>query len=213
MTMSTRDSRGFTLIAALLLTLLLSALAVGLLFLVTGEQRMGNNDLENNLAYYGAEAGIENLTAQLSQLYQTSQTPNAAAISALTAATNYPTTVTGSNITNMNYLESITWPANQTNGTPCPNSPNPCGSWDIVGSGSDQGMVASLIPFNLQVTATRAASAGEVTSNTSLNTTGASVNLTRTVEVALLRSKLQLRRAGSHQWPSVPGFRIHPNLH
>src|SRR5580700_998173 len=93
MRMSTRDSRGFTLIAALLLTLLLSGLAVGLLFLVTGEQRMGNNDLENNLAYYGAEAGIENLTAQLSQLYQTSQTPNAAAISALTAATNYPTTV------------------------------------------------------------------------------------------------------------------------
>jgi type II secretory pathway pseudopilin PulG len=186
MRMSKRDSRGFTLIAALLLTLLLSGLAVGLLFLVTGEQRMGNNDLENNLAYYGAEAGIENLTAQLSQLYQTSQSPNAAAITALTAATNYPTTVTGSNITNMNYLETIAWPPNQSNGTPCPNSPNPCGSWDIVGSGSDQGMVASLIPFTLQVTAIRAASAGEVTSNSSINPTGAAVNLTRTVEVALL---------------------------
>ncbi|MFZ0759248.1 MAG: PilX N-terminal domain-containing pilus assembly protein, partial [Candidatus Sulfotelmatobacter sp.] len=183
---SKRDSRGFTLIAALLLTLLLSGVAVGLLYLVTSEQRMGNNDLEGNLAFYGAESGMENLTAQLSQLYQTSQTPTAASITALTSASNYPTAVSGSNITNMNYVESITWPATQTNGTACANAPNPCGSWDIVGSGSDQGMVASLIPFTLQVTATRAASAGEVTNNSAISPTGASFSLSRTVEVALL---------------------------
>jgi len=85
---SKRDSRGFTLIAALLLTILLSAAAVGLLFLVSNEARMGGNDLEGNLAYYGAEAGIENLTAQLSQLYQTSQTPVAADINALASPVN-----------------------------------------------------------------------------------------------------------------------------
>jgi hypothetical protein len=181
-----RDSRGFTLIAALLLTLLLSAMAVGLLYLVNNEQRMGGNDLEGNLAYYGAESGIENLTAQISQLYQSSQTPTAASITALASPANYPTAVTGSNITSMNYVESVTWPSTQTSGQPCPNLPNPCGSWDIVGSGPDQGMVASLIPFNLQVTATRASSAGEATSNAALTPTGASVNLTRTVEVALL---------------------------
>jgi hypothetical protein len=182
----TRDSRGFTLIAALLLTLLLSAMAVGLLYTVSNEQRMGGNDLEGNLAYYGAESGIENLTAQLSQLYQSSQTPDAASINALAGPANYPTAVAGSNITNMNYVESITWPANQTNGQPCPNAPNPCGSWDIVGSGPDQGMVASLIPFNLQVTATRQSSAGQIGSTAALAASGASVNLTRTVEVALL---------------------------
>src|SRR6202167_2435745 len=85
-----RDSRGFTLIAALLLTLLMSALAVGLLYLVNNEQRMGGNDLEGNEAYYGAESGIENLTAQLSILYQTSQTPTAASINALTNPANFP---------------------------------------------------------------------------------------------------------------------------
>jgi len=183
---SKRDSRGFTLIAALLLTVLLSAVAVGLLYIVSNEQRMGGNDLEGNLAYYGAESGIENLTAQLSQLYQTSQTPDALSISALTNPANYPTAITGSNITGMNYVENITWPSTQTNGQPCPNLPNPCGSWDIVGSGSDQGMVATLIPFNLQVTATRASSSGEATNNAAITPTGASVNLTRTVEVALL---------------------------
>jgi hypothetical protein len=174
-----KDSRGFTLIAALLLTVLLSAVAVGLLYMVNNEQHMGGNDLESNVAYYGAEAGMENLTAQLSQLYQTSQTPNAAAITALASASNYPTTVSGSNITNTNYVESITWPSSDAAG-------NPTGTWDIVGSGPNQGMVASMIPFNLNVIATRNGSAGEATTNSSITPTGASVNLTRTVQVALL---------------------------
>jgi hypothetical protein len=183
---SHRDSRGFTLIAALLMTVLLSGVAVGLLYMVSNEARMGGNDLEGNLAYYGAEAGIENLTSQLSTLYQSSQSPDAVSINALTSPANYPTYVSGSNITNMNYVESITWPANQTNGQPCPNAPNPCGSWDIVGSGPDQGMVASLIPFTLQVTATRQASVGQSANYSTAAASGAAVNLTRTVEVALL---------------------------
>jgi len=183
---SNQDSRGFTLIAALLLTLLLSAMAVGLLYMVTNEQHMGNNDLENNLSYYGAEAGIENLTAQLSQLYQSSQTPDQASILALATAPYFPSAITGSNISSMTYNESITWPPNQSDGTPCPNAPNPCGSWNIVGSGQDQGMVASLIPFTLQVTATRQSSAGISSKSALAGSAGSSVNLTRTVEVALL---------------------------
>jgi len=185
MPMKHRDQRGFTLIAALLLTVLLSGVAVGLLFMVSNEARMGGNDLEGNLAYYGAEAGIENLTSELSQLYQSSQSPTAASITALTTSSNYPTAVPGSNVANINYLESISWPTTKSDGTACPNAPNPCGSWDIVGSGPDQGMVATLIPFTLQVTATRAAGSGQ-SSTDAAAATGASVNLTRTVEVALL---------------------------
>lgn len=170
---SKRDARGFTLIAALLLTILLSGVAIGLMYMVSNETRMGGNDLEGNLAFYGAEAGIETLTSQLSQLYQTSQTPNAAAITALTSPSNFPTMVSGSNISSINYVETITWPLSDAAG-------NPKGTWDIVGSGPDQGMVATLIPFNLQVTATRQSGSGVVAA------TGASMNMTRTVEVALL---------------------------
>jgi len=184
----TEDSRGFTLIAALLLTLLLSAMAVGLIYLVSNEQRMGNNDLEGNIAYYGAEAGIENLTSQLSQLYQTSQSPNAAAINALSTPVNWPTNVTGSNVSGMTFPQyNVTWPSTYPDGkTPCPGTPpNPCGGWDIVGSGSDQGMVASLIPFNVTVTAQRLSTANQVGTN-ALAATGAEVTISRTVEVALL---------------------------
>src|SRR5258708_7740714 len=179
-----RDSRGFTLIAALLVTLLLSAWAVGLMFTVTDEVRMGGNDMEGNQAYYGAEAGMENLTAQLSQLYQTSQSPVAADINALTnpATAVYPTAIAGSNITFMNYTQSITWPPTDDNGAPCA---NPCGTWNIIGSGADQGLVATIIPFNLQVNASRQAMAGQMGSNV-LASSGAAVNMTRTVEVALI---------------------------
>ncbi len=85
----------------------------------------------------------------------------------------------------MTYSECITWPPN--NNAVLLALTNPTGAWDIVGSGSDQGMVATLIPFTLSVTATRASTAGEATNNAALtNITGASVNLSRTVEVALL---------------------------
>src|ERR1700694_4320173 len=89
------NSRGFTLIAALLLTVLLSGIAIGLLYMVSNEVRMGGNDLEGNMAYYGAEAGIETLTANLSQLYQTSQTPLPPAIIPLTIPPTNPPTIAG----------------------------------------------------------------------------------------------------------------------
>ncbi len=180
-----RDSRGFTLIAALLLTLLLSAMAVGLIYLVSNEQRMGNNDLESNVAYYGAEAGIENLTSQLSQLYQQSTTPSVASINALNTPANWPTAISGSQVTGLTYPQyGATWPSTLPNGTACP-TPNSCSQWDIVGSGQNGGMVASLIPFTLTVTAQRLSTANQVGTNV-LAATGAAVTLSRTVEVALL---------------------------
>ena len=119
-----RSSRGFTLIAALLITVLLSGVAVGLLFMVSNEVRMGGNDLEGNMAYYAAEAQIENLTSQLSRLYQTSQSPNAAAINALwTNPATWATSLSGSNVTNIAYTSPtatpmINWPTTQSNGQP-----------------------------------------------------------------------------------------------
>ena len=62
---ATRRSRGFTLIASLLMLALLSGIALGLMFLVNGSARMGGNDMESNMAYYGAEAGMEKLTSDV----------------------------------------------------------------------------------------------------------------------------------------------------
>jgi len=152
-------SRGFTLIAALLILVLLSGVAAGLLFIVTSETRMGGNDLESNLAYYGAESGMEKLTADLSSLYTQYMIPSNAQIQNLTNFPPTPAMVSG-----MNYTESITYPTDATG--------NPVSGWNTVSAGANQGLVAEIVPMSMQVIATRPG--------------GASVNITRKVEVALI---------------------------
>jgi hypothetical protein len=152
-------SRGFTLIAALLVLALLSAIAVSLLYMVHGAGQIGSNDLESNRAYYGAESGMELLTANLAALYQQNQSPTPAQ---LTNLTNSPPD--SSMISSMNYQESITW-------TPDANG-NPAAKTSVISSGPSAGLTAEIIPLTLKVTATRPG--------------GASVNMTRGVEVALI---------------------------
>ena len=82
-------SPGFTLVAALLILVLLSGVAAGLLFIVTNESRIGGNDLEANMACYGAESGMEKLTADLSSLYTQYMIPSNAQIQNLV---NFPPT-------------------------------------------------------------------------------------------------------------------------
>ena len=67
-------------------------------------------------------------------------------------------------IPNMNYTETISYPVN--------GSGEPASSWNTVSSGSNQGLYAELIPMTLQVIAARPS--------------GAEINITRNVEVALI---------------------------
>ncbi len=152
-------SRGFTLVASLLVLVLLSGIAVSLLFMVQGAGQVGNNDVETNRAYYGAESGMELLTANLAALYQQSQSPTPAQLTAL--ANNTPTSAM---IGSMNYLESVTW-------TPDANG-NPKATTSVISSGTNAGLTAEIVPLTLKVSATRPG--------------GASVNMTRGVEVALI---------------------------
>jgi Tfp pilus assembly protein PilX len=110
------NSAGFTLIAALLILVLLSGVAAGLIYLVTNESRMSGNDLETNLAYYGAESGMEKLTADVSALYTQYMIPTNAQIQNLTNFPPTPAMVSG-----MNYTETITYPTD-ANGNPVSSS-------------------------------------------------------------------------------------------
>ena len=103
-----KDSRGFTLIAALLLTVLLSGVAVGLLYMVNNEQHMGGNDLEGNVAYYGAEAGMENLTRSFLVVSDFADA-ECRSNHGTGKRAELPTTVSGSNITNIDYVRDHHW--------------------------------------------------------------------------------------------------------
>ena len=153
------SSQGYTLIAALLILVLLSGVAAGLIFLVDDETKMSGNDLEANLAYYGAESGMEKLTSDLANLYQSTQNPTSSQIQAL--ANDYPSSAM---VGAMNYTETITYSTN-SNG-------QPSSSYSTIPSGSEQGLYALTVPMTLQVIASRPA--------------GATVNMTRQVEVALI---------------------------
>ena len=73
-------SKGFTLVAALLIMLLLSAVAIGLLMMVNTEGKVGGTDLQNNLAYHAAEGGIEKMSSDLAAVFQNAQSPTSADI-------------------------------------------------------------------------------------------------------------------------------------
>jgi Tfp pilus assembly protein PilX len=157
---SKHRSRGFTLIAALLVLVLLSGVAVGLLFMVSSETRMSGNGLENDQAYYAAESGMEKLTSDLSALYSSTQVPSNAQIQAL--ATNPPSS---SMVGSVTYNETITYTTNPVTGAPVSSS-------NTISSGSDAGLYAEIVPMTLNVSA--------------LRPEGAFVNMTRQVEIALI---------------------------
>src|ERR1035441_415016 len=67
------DTRGFTLIASLLMMLLLSGIAIGLMMMVNTEGKVGGSDLQNNQAFHAAEGGIEKMYSDLTAVFQNAQ--------------------------------------------------------------------------------------------------------------------------------------------
>src|ERR1700683_5382950 len=81
------------LITALLILLLMSTMIVGLSWLVTGDQKLGGNNKDRQLAYYGAEAGMEQLTASLENAFDANYALNSTAINAILANPGPPTSI------------------------------------------------------------------------------------------------------------------------
>jgi hypothetical protein len=150
-------SKGFTLIAALLLLLLMSGVALGLMYMVNTESRVGGGDLENGLAFHAAEGGMEKMTADLANLFSSQQAPTPANIANLQ---NFPPAISG--VTYPNYLINVPM--------------NPDGTYEskvsTISAGPNAGLIAQIIPMTLSVTAQRPL--------------GDQVRMVRTVEVALI---------------------------
>ena len=164
--LATHKTRGFTLIASLMLMLIMSGVAIGLLMMVNTEGRVGGQDVQNNLAFHAAEGGIEHMTSDLANMFQNIESPTAAQIAALSA----DAPANGSVMSYPVYtLTAATKPDGSLNTT-----------FGQISSGTFQGLYAQILPVNLQVTAsTFAGVAGN-------GTVGDEVNMSRTVEVALI---------------------------
>jgi Tfp pilus assembly protein PilX len=73
-----RDSRGYALITALIVTAVTAALVLGYVTRVNTEQRISRNDTDYSKAFYAAEAGLEKLNSDLSKLFLASVFPSQA---------------------------------------------------------------------------------------------------------------------------------------
>jgi hypothetical protein len=161
----TMNSKGFTLIASLMMLLLLSGIAIGLMMMVNTEGKVGGTDLQNNLAYHNAEGGVETLTANLAQTFQNALAPTAAQICNL----GLPTT-------NGPAIPGVTWKDYQITpgslNSPCPTSLVGIQNWGQISAGPDEGLWAQIIPINMLATASEPG--------------GQEVSMTRSAQVALI---------------------------
>src|SRR5207237_6806697 len=78
-----RKQSGIALITTLLLLLLMSAMVVDFMLLVTEGQRLSGMNNEQSRAFYGAESGMEKLTADLGSLFGTTYAPSGAQVDVL----------------------------------------------------------------------------------------------------------------------------------
>ena len=152
-----RRSKGFTLIASLLILLLLSGISIGLMMMVNSEGKVGDADLKNNTAYHNAEGGIEQMTSDLAAMFQSVQAPQPADICALSA--------------HQPYIAGVTWKDYQVqpaSGCTAPLTNN----YGQIQSGPNQGLWAQIIPVSMLATAAQAG--------------GQEVSMMRSAQVALI---------------------------
>jgi hypothetical protein len=148
---------GVALLSAILVLMLMSALLVGFISMVNSDQSASGINRDQTQAYAAAHAGVEKLTNDLGELFQTNFAPNATEIANLTVGAKEPT------LTGISYLRP-----NGTSGyrisyndvvAPIgePDLETPGGS--TIQSGPYQGLVGLITPYTIEVTARTSGSA------------------------------------------------------
>ncbi|MGC2420993.1 MAG: PilX N-terminal domain-containing pilus assembly protein [Candidatus Acidiferrales bacterium] len=146
--MKNRQDKGMALITSLLVLLLTSSMIVGLAWLTMTDQKLGGNNNDRQLAFYGAESGMETLTARLENEFNSNYAPTATDINNLQL--NPPANVPG-----VKYLA----PGSTTNGSGFTiafnqnAAGNPQSNNGTITTGQYSGLVSLNTPYTLTVTA------------------------------------------------------------
>jgi hypothetical protein len=142
-----RHDKGIALITTLLILLLMSTMMVGLAWLVMGDQKLAGNNSDRQVAFYGAESGLEALTAGLENTFNTNYAPTSTDISTVVSTTplllvpGVQFLAPGSTTNGSGY--SITFPAVSSS------NPNPASSYHTISTGAYAGLVALTTPYTL----------------------------------------------------------------
>jgi hypothetical protein len=159
-----RSESGIALLTTILLMLLMSSLLVGFILLINSGQKLSGVNSDYGKAFYGAEAGMEKLTADLGTLFDANYAPPRAQISALqTVPPQIPDVSYAGDAGNPGY--TITSP------NPVDGNGNYLPTVTQIQSGAYQGMTALATPYILTVTA-RTTSGSEVKLQRTTQTVG-----------------------------------------
>lgn len=144
--------RGVALIVTLLLMALISAMLVGFFAILTSDQRFRGMDRDRTQAFYAAQAGLEKLTADLGNLFNTNYAPTGAQINALAAA---PPVFPALSFT------AADGTSGYTIAFPADGGGNPVATNRTIASGPYEGLIGLMTPYTIDVTA-RSMAGGEV---------------------------------------------------
>ena len=140
-----RRDAGIALLTAILMLLLMSSLLVGFSVLLYTDIQLSGASNDQVRAFYGAEAGMEQMTANLGNLFSKNYSPSIGQINAISAA---PPVLQG-----IQFLKgddssgySITPQSLDANG-------NPAATISTIKSGAYQGMTAMATEYTLMVNA------------------------------------------------------------
>jgi hypothetical protein len=159
----TNSESGIALVITLLLMLLILSLVSGFIVLIMSGQQLTGLTNGQTRAFYGAEAGMEKMTADLGTLFDSTYAPPGAALTAIAATPP-------ANLQGISYIATdgtsgykLQYPQD-TNG-------NPVATSQTIKSGAYQGMVGLVTPYTLTVTA-RTSSGAEVMLRRTTQTVG-----------------------------------------
>jgi Tfp pilus assembly protein PilX len=155
-----RREAGVALMTSLLLLFLMSSLLVGFCILLVSNQQLAGSNNDEVTAFYSAEAGLEEMTAKLGDLFAQTYSPTASQINTIQQA---PPSITGISFLNGDGSSgyTITSAAVDSNGNPAP-------TIATIKSGTYAGMTALLTEYTMVVNAR--------------TTTGREVKLQRTTQ-------------------------------
>jgi Tfp pilus assembly protein PilX len=158
-----RDDAGIALITSLLLLFLMSSLLVGFCMLLISNQQLTGSNNDDVSAFYGAEAGMEQMTANLGDLFAQTYSPTIAQINAV--AVNPPL------LPNISYLTSNGASGYTISPAAVDSYGNPTPTISTIKSGTYAGMTAMLTEYTMYVNA-RTTAGREVKLQRTIQTVG-----------------------------------------
>lgn len=167
--------KGIALITALLILLLITSLIAGFSWLVLTDQAMGGDTNQRQKAFYGAEAGMEQLTSALNNLFAQNYAPTNLQINALVAPGSDPATnpATAAAFQGVSFVDPTvgTVGSGYNIAFTSANGRTPDAGTHQITAGPYQGLTGLITPYTLNII-TQSTGGGEVKLQRTVQTVG-----------------------------------------